>query len=61
MPNQDKIIEQATEIGQQYFIDQYNTEVEFTDHKLIPKDLSHNVSLNGQCPRRQRNGNLYSY
>ncbi|RAI93673.1 hypothetical protein DET54_109129 [Paenibacillus pabuli] len=47
MPNQDKIIEQATEIGQQYFINQYNTEVEFTDHKFMPKDLSHNVSLNG--------------
>ncbi|KOY13047.1 hypothetical protein [Paenibacillus xylanivorans] len=47
MPNQDKIIEQATEIGQQYFIDQYNTEVEFTDHKFMPKDLSHNVSLSG--------------
>ncbi|WP_339849289.1 hypothetical protein [Paenibacillus sp. FSL W7-1088] len=47
MPNQNKIIEQATEIGQQYFIDQYNTEVEFTDHKFMPKDLSHNVSLSG--------------
>lgn len=47
MPNQKKIIEQATEIGQQYFIDQYNTEVEFTDHKFMPKDLSHNVSLSG--------------
>ncbi|MEC0123400.1 hypothetical protein [Paenibacillus pabuli] len=47
MPNQDKIIDQATEIGQQYFIDQYNTKVEFTDHKFMPKDLSHNVSLSG--------------
>lgn len=47
MPNQDKIIEQATQVGQQYFIDQYNTEVEFTDHKFMPKDLSHNVSLSG--------------
>lgn len=47
MPNQNKIIEQATEIGQQYFIDQYNTEVEYTDHKFMPKDLSHNVSLSG--------------
>ncbi|MDR9743835.1 hypothetical protein P4H27_05360 [Paenibacillus taichungensis] len=47
MPNQNKIIEQATEIGQQYFIDQYNTEVEFTDHKFMPKDLSQNVSLSG--------------
>lgn len=47
MPNPDRIIEQATEIGQQYFIDQYNMEVEFTDHKFMPKDLSHNVSLSG--------------
>ncbi|SEK83724.1 MULTISPECIES: hypothetical protein [unclassified Paenibacillus] len=47
MPNQDEIIEQATQVGQQYFIDQYNTEVEFTDHKFMPKDLSHNVSLSG--------------
>ncbi|MCG7384397.1 hypothetical protein [Paenibacillus sp. ACRRY] len=47
MPNEDKIIEEATQIGHQYFIDQYNTEVEFTDHKFMPKDLSRNVSLSG--------------
>ncbi|WP_458125449.1 hypothetical protein [Paenibacillus sp. Z3-2] len=47
MPNQDKIIEEATQAGLQYFIDHYNTEVEFTDHKFMPKDLSHNISLSG--------------
>ncbi|WP_340400685.1 hypothetical protein [Paenibacillus sp. FSL H8-0079] len=47
MPNQDKIIEEATQVGHQYFIDHYNTEVEFTDHKFMPKDLSHNISLSG--------------
>lgn len=47
MPNEDKIIEEATQIGHQYFIDHYNTEVEFTSHKFMPKDLSRNVSLSG--------------
>ncbi|WP_339285744.1 hypothetical protein [Paenibacillus sp. FSL R5-0486] len=47
MPNQDKIIEEATQVGHQYFIDHYNTEVEFTDHTFMPKDLSHNISLSG--------------
>lgn len=45
--NQDKIIEEATQVGHQYFINHYNTEVEFIDHKFMPKDLSHNISLSG--------------
>lgn len=47
IPNQDKIIEKATQVGYQYFIDHYNTEVEFIDHTFMPKDLSHNISLSG--------------
>jgi len=47
MPNQDKTIEEATQVGHQYFTDHYNTEVEFTDHIFMPKDLSHNISLSG--------------
>ncbi|WP_164783223.1 hypothetical protein [Paenibacillus amylolyticus] len=34
-------------MGHQYFINHYNTEVEFIDHKFMPKDLSHNISLSG--------------
>lgn len=34
-------------MGYQYFIDHYNTKVEFTEHKFMPKDLSHNISLSG--------------
>ncbi|MCG7377779.1 hypothetical protein MH215_12310 [Paenibacillus sp. ACRSA] len=34
-------------MGHQYFIDHYNTEVEFTEHKFMPKDLSNNISLSG--------------
>ncbi|WP_405155381.1 hypothetical protein [Paenibacillus sp. FSL K6-0108] len=47
IPNQGKIIEEATQVGQKYFIDEYSTEVEFTDHKFMPKDLSHNIGLSG--------------
>jgi hypothetical protein len=47
IPNQGKIIEEAIQVGQNYFIDEYSTEVEFTDHKFMPKDLSHNISLSG--------------
>lgn len=47
IPNQGKIIEEATQVGQNYFIDEYSTEVEFTDHKFMTKDLSHNISLSG--------------
>lgn len=47
IPNQGKIIEEATQIGQKYFIDEYSTEVKFTEHKFMPKDLSHNISLSG--------------
>ena len=49
--NQDEIIEQATQVGQQYFIDQYNTEVEFTDHKFMPETSDHNVSWKRTCGR----------
>ncbi|MDR6725626.1 hypothetical protein J2W91_004128 [Paenibacillus amylolyticus] len=47
IPNQNKIIKEASQVGHQYFIEYYNTEVEFNEHKFMPKDLSHNISLSG--------------
>ncbi|KAA8783119.1 hypothetical protein EC604_04580 [Paenibacillus amylolyticus] len=52
-PNQDQVVEKATQVGYQYFIDHYNTEVNFTDHKFMPKDLSHNVNLSGHVKDNQ--------
>lgn len=53
MPNQEQVIEKATQVGHQYFIDHYNTEVHFTDHKFMPKDLSHNLNLSGYVKDNQ--------
>lgn len=45
--NEDNRVAAATEIGKEYFIENYQTEVEFTSHKFGPEDLGPEVGLNG--------------
>ncbi|OPG95536.1 hypothetical protein B2I21_26060 [Chryseobacterium mucoviscidosis] len=48
MSNEKKeIIQKAQVASQTYFKEKYGIDVEFTDHKFIPADLSHTVSLTG--------------
>ncbi|MFC9706670.1 DUF1433 domain-containing protein [Paenibacillus sp. NPDC056933] len=48
MSNEKKeIIQKAQVASLDYFKETYGIDVEFTDHKFIPADLSHTVSLTG--------------
>lgn len=42
-----EIIQKAEEVSLVYFKETYGIDVVFTDHKFIPADLSHTVSLTG--------------
>jgi hypothetical protein len=42
-----EIIQKAEEVSMVYFKETYGIDVVFTDHKFIPADLSHTVSLTG--------------
>lgn len=44
---QKNILQKAEEASLMYFKEKYGIDVEFTDHKFIPADLSHTVSLIG--------------
>ncbi|PAF31270.1 hypothetical protein CHI14_12140 [Paenibacillus sp. 7516] len=48
MSNEQKeTLEKAQQVSLTYFKENYGVEVEFTDYKFLPADLSHNMSLNG--------------
>lgn len=48
MSNEQKeIVQKAEEVSLAYFKENYGIDVDFTDHKFIPADLSHTVSLTG--------------
>ncbi|MFS0858148.1 DUF1433 domain-containing protein [Paenibacillus taichungensis] len=44
---QKDILQKAEEASLTYFKENYGIDVEFTNHKFIPTDLSHTVSLTG--------------
>ncbi len=48
MSNEQKeIVKKAEEASLAYFKENYGIDVDFTNHKFIPADLSHTVSLTG--------------
>ncbi|MDN4604905.1 hypothetical protein ACX12E_23200 [Paenibacillus vandeheii] len=44
---QKDILQKAEKVSLTYFKENYGIDVEFTNHKFIPADLSHTVSLTG--------------
>lgn len=44
---QKEIVEKAQDVSLAYFKETYGIDVEFTDHRFIPADMSHTVSLTG--------------
>ncbi|NUU78017.1 hypothetical protein [Paenibacillus xylanilyticus] len=44
---QKDTIQKAQQVSLAYFKENYGVDVQFTEHKFLPADLSHNVSLSG--------------
>lgn len=53
---QKETLEKAQQVSLTYFKENYGVEVEFTDYKYLPADLSHNVSLSGHVKNNKDTG-----
>ncbi|OAB38428.1 hypothetical protein [Paenibacillus glacialis] len=49
------IVKQATQVGVDYYHEQYDTDVVFTSHQIIPSYINHSIVLNGHVEGEVRN------
>ncbi|OAB38426.1 hypothetical protein [Paenibacillus glacialis] len=49
------IVKQATQVGVDYYHEQYDTDVVFTSHKIIPSNIASAVFLHGHVEGEKNN------
>ncbi|OAB38427.1 hypothetical protein [Paenibacillus glacialis] len=49
------IVKQATQVGVDYYHEQYDTDVVFTSHKIIPSNIASAVFLDGHVKGEKDN------